>query len=307
VPFTFLPHQAPLLPLVGRERRWDAVALVAGSTAPDLFYVTNGWGYGPFGRYLWFDGHALRNQFWVVALALALTVVIRRVVMPVLPLALPDVGGLGLRQYAAAARHRYRWWVTLGSAVVGTASHLLLDSFTHTDGAVVQAFGPLRWRLFAVAGRGLSVAGLLQYGGSAVGVVAAVVLLRRLAARGAIARGEPLPPGGVGSTASGLLWGSIALGVIGGVAYAWSRREWLDFAGAVRTSGSSVVIMAFCWVAFGGVLLGCLLARLAQVTSPGRSTPAGAGARSRWSYRDRVQASRSSPGRAGTGARPPSG
>lgn len=307
MPFTFLPHQAPLLPLVGRDARWDGVALVAGSVAPDLFYVTNGWGYGPFGWSLWFDGHAARNQFWVVLLAVVLTVVVRRIVMPVAPLALPDLGGLGIRQYAAASQHRHRWWVTVGSAAVGAASHLVIDSFTHTDGAVVQAVPALRTSLFQVAGKQVSIAAILQYGGSVVGVVAAIWMLRRLAAEGAIARGTPVPGARLDPTAHGLLWGSVALGVVGGLAYGWSRRNWLDFDGVVQTSGSSVVIMATCWVAFGGLVAGCVLARLAGITSPGRSTPGAEGAPSRSSYRDRGPASRSSRRRAGTAARRPTG
>ena len=307
MPFTFLPHQAPLLPLVGRERRWDAVALVAGSVAPDLFYVTNGWGYGPLGMYMWFDGHAVRNQFWVVALAVALTVVVRRIVMPVLPLALPDVGGLGLRQYAAAARHRYPWWITWGSAAVGAASHLVLDSFTHSNGAVVKAFTPLQTKVFELAGHGVSAAGVLQYGGSVVGVVVAGIMLRRLAADGTIARGERVPDARLRPVGAGLLWGSVVMGVVVGVTYGWSRKTWHTLDLHRRSSSFSVMIMAFCWVAFAGVVLGCLLARRAGVTSPDRSTPAGAVVPSRSSYRDRDPASRSSRGPEGTAARPPSG
>ncbi len=183
----------------------------------------------------------------------------------------------------------------------------MIDSFTHTDGAAVQAVPALRASLFQVAGKQVSIAAILQYGGSVAGAVAAIWLLRRLAAQGAIARGAPLPEGGLDPTAHGLLWGSVALGLVGGVAYGWSRRNWLDFDGVLHTSGSSVVVMAACWVAFVALAAGCALARLAGVTSPGRSTHAGAGARSRSSYRDRDPASRSSRRRAGTAARRPTG
>jgi len=43
MPFTFLSHQAPVLPLKIAAPRWfDGTALVLGSMAPDLFFVTHG-------------------------------------------------------------------------------------------------------------------------------------------------------------------------------------------------------------------------------------------------------------------------
>jgi hypothetical protein len=264
--------------------------------APDLFYVTNGWGYGPWGVSLWFDGHSLRNQFWVVALAVVLAVLVRRVVMPVLPLGVPDVGGLGIRQYAAAARHRYPWWITVGSAAVGVASHLVLDAFTHRNGAAVEALPILGQRLFAVAGHGVSTAALLQYGGSALGVVVGVVLLRRLAARGAVAGPEPSPRGKLSPAASALLWVCIGVGIVTGGAYGWSRKTWHTLDLHRRSSSFSVMVMAFAWVAFAGLVVGCLLAGRAGVTNPDRSTPGGGAARRRSSYRAHDPASRSSSG-----------
>ena len=261
MPFTFLPHQAPLLPLVGSARRWDGVALVAGSVAPDLFYVTNGWGYGPFGIALWFDGHAARNLAWVVLLAVLLTAVVRRAVMPVLPFALPDVMGLDVRQYAAAARHRYPWWITVGSAAVGAVSHVVWDSFTHNDGAAVRAIPALGTELVEVGGRHLRIANLLQYGSSALGFVAALVLLRRLAAERRIARVEPVPDVELDGPGRGLCLGGIVVGVVGGAGYAFSRSGEHQLFGQRIESSISVVVMAFVWVAFLGVVLGSVLAR----------------------------------------------
>ncbi len=268
MPFTFLPHQAPLLPLVGGARRWDGVALVAGSMAPDLFYVTNGWGYGPLGIALWFDGHAARNLPWVVLLAVVLTVVVRRAVMPVLPFALPDVGDLDVRQYAAAARHRYPWWITVGSAAVGAVSHIVWDSFTHNDGAAVKAIPALGTSVAQLGARHVRIATLLQYGSSAVGVVAALVILRRLAAEGRIAHGEPVPDVELDGPGRAVCLAGIVLGIAGGVGYAWSRSGTHQLYGQHIESGISVVVMAFAWVAFLGTVLGSVLARPRLVARP---------------------------------------
>lgn len=109
MPLTFLAHQAVVLPV---KHRWpdhvDGVGLAVGSAMPDLWYVTTGWLYGPFGIPLWVDGHQV-SAFGttVVVPGLLLALLVRRFVL----------GERGPRR-----------WVTLRSVALGGATHLPLDA-----------------------------------------------------------------------------------------------------------------------------------------------------------------------------------
>ncbi len=161
MPFTFLPHQAPVLPLLGRGRRTarriDGVALVVGSMAPDLFYVASG---TPFA----FDSHALVPLLWTsVPLTVAVCVVFRRWVARPLAAHLPDAGVLHLRDFGTVARRRPALSVTVVGALVGAVSHIALDSFTHSSGWATQHWSVLRTVVFVHNDIGYRLASVLQY------------------------------------------------------------------------------------------------------------------------------------------------
>lgn len=167
MPFTFLPHQAPVLPLLGRgqrvDPRFDGVALVIGSMAPDLLYVLSGTGFA-------FDSHALVPLLWTsVPLTVALCLMFRRWMAAPLAAHLPDGGLLHLRDFGTVARRRPVWVVTVASAIVGAVSHVVLDSFTHKDGWAVQHWAPLRAVAFTRHGIGYHVSSVLQYSLSFLG------------------------------------------------------------------------------------------------------------------------------------------
>jgi hypothetical protein len=48
---------------------------------------------------------------------------------PVIAIHLPSGGPLALRDYGSLSAARHRWWITAYSALVGAASHLVLDRF----------------------------------------------------------------------------------------------------------------------------------------------------------------------------------
>ncbi|NLA37124.1 MAG: DUF4184 family protein [Actinobacteria bacterium] len=108
VPVTFLAHQAPALAIKRRwPRRFDGVGLVVGTVMPDVWYVTVGWLYGPFGIPLWVDGHqvsAFGNTTLVPGFVLTLLI-----------------------RWAVFAERGPRWWVTLWSVALGGLTHLALD------------------------------------------------------------------------------------------------------------------------------------------------------------------------------------
>src|SRR4051794_18400183 len=131
MPFTFLPHQAPVLPAFGggrRAPRWrvDGVALVVGSAMPDLLYVFSG-------TSLAFNTHAFLALWWTsIPLSVLLAIAFRRVVAGPLSVHLPD-DGLHLRDYGTVAVRRPSLLSTAVCAAIGAYTHILLDEPTHAD------------------------------------------------------------------------------------------------------------------------------------------------------------------------------
>ena len=268
VPFTYFAHQIPVLPIKSRWAQLDGLALVVGSMAPDLWYVTNGWYFGPFNIHLWQDGHAWRNAIghWGL-LTLVICVVLRRWVFAVLPRAVPDGGDFHLHDFALLSRARPPWWSTVLCGILGGATHVLLDSFTHPDGFFVESIGALRATLFTVAGHEVTLYKIFQEGGTVLGTLIGLELLRRMGrdrrirawygvAPGAPTEGDrPLSAAAVRVLAFGALIGTVV-----GIFYAYSRSELGRSDGLVPEHRASVPIMAFSWVFAGAVALSSVIA-----------------------------------------------
>ena len=253
VPFTFLAHQAPVLPIKHRRPdRWDGLALVVGSMAPDLAYVTSGTDH-------YFDGHRLQNQLALMVAAVLLTYVVRLLVLPVAPLALPD-GASPLRAALLdASRTRHRVWVVAYSVFVGQLTHLVLDAFTHRDGFVVQNVAFFRSPWFGVGSHHVTLYNALQYGLTIVLGFWCVFMLDRWWSTPRDRSGAPsthLSPTGVG-----LVLGSSVVGIVTASVFAPGRYGLEQFHGRPHFSTGSTAIMTWCWIAFIGLLVGCLLAR----------------------------------------------
>ena len=177
MPATYLAHQAPALAIA----RWwpgrlDAVALVIGSAAPDLAYTLSG------SRWeIW--AHELPGlATFSVPVTLAISWLVVRVVAPVVPVHLPDLGGFHLRDWRAMADHRFVWRRAAVWAFVGASTHWALDIFTHEWGWFAQH---LDW--YSEPVQGLSVLGrewppyrFVQYGSHVVGSAIAVLMLWQL-------------------------------------------------------------------------------------------------------------------------------
>ncbi|MFE3020010.1 DUF4184 family protein [Streptomyces sp. NPDC059256] len=170
MPFT-LSHPAAVLPLL--RRPFVPVALVMGAMAPDVPYflqtlrisVAAGDWYGPFLNAT--TSHSLTG---VLTVTLPCTLVLvagywllRGPVTGLLPARL--VRPAPALPNSAVARAHYGAWLLL-SALIGIATHLVWDSFTHFDGYVVDQVAFLRE---PVAG-GLTPARLLQHLSTAIGL-----------------------------------------------------------------------------------------------------------------------------------------
>jgi hypothetical protein len=170
MPFTFLSHQAAVLPLkLARPRWFSGVALVLGSMAPDAQKFICGRGEDAF-------GHSIVGQFvWCLPLTLLGYWIVTRVVAGPLGRYLPDCGRFHLSDYAALERppgSPFPWRVVTVSALVGSFSHVAWDLFTHEPAWPV-------WSV-TVAGEPMSGVMFLQYASSVVGAALTVAMLHHL-------------------------------------------------------------------------------------------------------------------------------
>jgi hypothetical protein len=216
MPFT-ASHPAAVLPLL-RRGRWVTAGLVTGSTAPDLpSFVPLGLGHEqthPLSAILWPDG------LLAIGLLVIWWVLLRPGLAPLWPAAAARCGPSGWRSAPRGQgwRRLFGWvgWLA-ASELVGLATHLGWDSFTHSDGFVVTRSATLSGRWL-----GHHVDDWLQALSSVVGLaIVAAYLLWAWRSRPV----PPRPPDPVGPvlrvvvigvtvaavvTAAGLEWRSLA-------------------------------------------------------------------------------------------------
>ncbi|MET8979955.1 DUF4184 family protein [Streptomyces sp. NPDC004539] len=210
MPFT-LSHPAAVLPLL--RRPFGRTALVAGAVAPDMPYFVGVLGL-PVGAQSWYEPflnatttHGVPGALTVsLPYALALWLLARTAHRPLaslLPLPTPAP-----RPRTGGATTRRAAWTVL-SAVIGIATHLLWDAFTHHDGFVV-AHTP--WLTSPMIG-GLTWARALQHLSTVGGLAAiGVYAWRRRAA---------LQGGDLGTARRRALFAVAGVAVVGAVAHAW--------------------------------------------------------------------------------------
>ncbi|MCW7943132.1 membrane protein [Streptomyces hygroscopicus] len=274
MPFT-LSHAAAVLPAVRGDGsgRWQLVpaVLVAGSFAPDVTYFAA----SAVSRAMDFGGvtHSRAGVFTVdVLIAWALVgawLLLREPLVALLPSSAQGrVAALvrcGTPRREVSPQMFLRWYV---SAALGALTHVVWDAFTHLG----------RWgtRSFPVLGRQLPGAPLytyLQYGSSAVAVVAIAVflavVLRRLPADAAAVARLPV-----------LSWADrwLAGAVIGGCAAAGAVQRasrWWAYWGA--TARPWDLIPPLCFGAGAGLVVGlALYVAGVRAWRPAVDDPAGA-------------------------------
>lgn len=205
MPLTFPSHAAAVMPLKIRRPHWfDGVALVVGSTAPDLPYGVG----APLLTY----GHTWAGLvLWGVPLSVVGALVVRRSA-PVVAAHLPG----WWREYGVLGQVRHRWYVTMFSAWIGAVTHRLWDDVTH-DGLAGTSLG------FAVLGRPL-LPGLpwwvaLHIASTLIGIVGWVWATVHIGRHGLLRRWHGPPPTVVIQPLR--FWGSVALATtLGAVASA---------------------------------------------------------------------------------------
>ena len=175
MPLTFPAHQGPVLPLKMLRPNWfDATALVIGASSPDLSQGL-----------VHVDGVTSHSVTGVLTFAVPFTfiyaTILRRGAADGLFGSLPDLGPLRLHSYRVLSNRRPHPIVTMTSAVIGAASHVFIDSFTHAGRWGTNLLG-LNQQVDTPTGVH-TIAKLLQYLGHSVGSIVSVAMFAWVARR----------------------------------------------------------------------------------------------------------------------------
>lgn len=158
MPFT-LAHPAVVLPI--RHRHFDKSALILGSLAPDFVYFL-------IGKASLGIGHTLIGIIFINLPLCVLLFYVYGFLSKTIWHYTPNCLNL---HHSPNYPNNYRQWIIFVlSALFGMATHILLDSFTHEMGFMVQYFNGLQSLVL-----GLPIFKWLQYLGGVLGCVFIVV------------------------------------------------------------------------------------------------------------------------------------
>jgi hypothetical protein len=165
MPVTLPAHAAAVLPFFRLSRRGLLpTALVVGACAPDLSYVYALRDIGDFAHA--FPGFLL----FCLPVGLAVLVWLEALVLPSLRLALPEACGVQWGRFVSTKglpRTPLAWAVAAGALVLGAATHILWDGFTHHGMWPASVLYP-EVRV-AIGSRELPLSRLLQHASSLLG------------------------------------------------------------------------------------------------------------------------------------------
>ena len=216
MPFPFLAHQAPVLPLKLRWPRLSGTGLVLGSMAPDFGYfllgasVTRDW-HRPHGIFL-----------YCLPVAVVAYLLVTRLFAAPIARHLPRLGSLRLRDLAyleAQPRTIAHLAMVAACIVVGAATHLAWDLFTHHGTWMGDHVPWLRQEVFSVAGRSIDGTRVLWTASTAIGGAVSLLVLREMGrhdlwrrwAEGRLAGStRGIEPDAPPATSSLAFWGPVA-------------------------------------------------------------------------------------------------
>lgn len=176
MPFTF-SHPAIILPLSYLPKRWISLtALIVGSMTPDFEYFLRM-------KVQSIYSHTIPGIFWFdLPLGIIITFVFHTMVRNALFLNLPKQIKTRLLTYQTfdwTNYFRYNWFVVIISLLIGIASHLFWDGFTHDHGHFVEIIPSLKNKvnLFNLQ---IPIFKILQHSSSLVGALLIVLAIRKL-------------------------------------------------------------------------------------------------------------------------------
>lgn len=176
MPFTF-SHPAIVLPLSYLPKRWISLtALIVGSMTPDFEYFLRM-------KVQSYYSHTLSGIFWFdLPLGIIITFLFHTIVRNSLFLNLPLQIKARLFEYQKfdwINYFKHNWIVVIISLLIGIASHLFWDSFTHNHGYFVEIIPSLKNKtnLFNLQ---IPIYKILQHSSSLVGAIIIVLGFRKL-------------------------------------------------------------------------------------------------------------------------------
>jgi len=165
MPFTF-SHPAIILPLTFLPRQWFSLTgLVIGSLTPDFEYFLRM-------RIQSNYSHTISGLFWFdlplgIMLAFIFHTIVRDSLFDNLPLSLKSRLST-FKQFDWNNYFKQQWVVVIISVLIGAASHLFWDSFTHDHGYFVQTI-PALTNTVDFFGRHISILKILQHASTLLG------------------------------------------------------------------------------------------------------------------------------------------
>lgn len=176
MPFTF-SHPAIVLPLTSISHKWvSATGLIIGSMVPDFEYFLRMKVKSDY-------SHTLAGTFWFdLPVALVAAFVFHNIVRNCLINNLPDSFKSRIVNFHQFNWNRYfkeYWFAVISSILIGVASHIFWDSFTHIDGYFVITFPALN-NTVEIFGFKSRVFKLLQHGSTLLGILLIVYAVFKL-------------------------------------------------------------------------------------------------------------------------------
>jgi hypothetical protein len=176
MPFTF-SHPAIVLPLTFLPRQWFSLTgLVIGSLTPDFEYFLRM-------RIKSNYSHTIDGLFWFdLPLGLLLAFIFHNIVRDSLFNNLPTILNsrfLAVRQFDWNGHFKINWFIVTISILVGAASHIFWDSFTHDHGYFLQTIPALQ-NSVDFFGRQVPILKILQHSSTLLGGLAIAFAIYKL-------------------------------------------------------------------------------------------------------------------------------
>lgn len=176
MPFTF-SHPAAILPFSRLKPNWFSLtSLIFGSLSPDFEYFLRMEMYGNY-------SHTLQGVFFFnLPLVLLLSFVYHNIVRDNLIENLPVFLSTRLTNFTDFDWNNYfkkNVIIILVSALIGVASHIIWDAFTHADGYFVENIRGLK-SVFHIGGVRLQVFKVLQHFSSLMGAIVVVLWVMKI-------------------------------------------------------------------------------------------------------------------------------
>ena len=178
MPFTF-SHPAIVLPLNYLPGKWYSLTgLIIGSMAPDFEYFLRMKVQSNY-------SHTVSGIFWFdLPLGLLLAFIFHNIVRNNLLESLPKTFKSRLLKFNQFDWNRYfkrNWFIVIVSIIIGAASHIFWDSFTHESGYFVQAI-PTLTNTVDLFGTQLPIFKIIQHSSTVIGGLVIIFAILKMPA-----------------------------------------------------------------------------------------------------------------------------